>query len=102
MACFIRSMSAFMGSDAPGMCRSMVTPCCSASGAARLGDVFQQAAKVDFFQMEIAGAGEIDKSLHHAIEAADFAVDDVHVPAGIGLLLRQFVAQQLQVQARWH
>ena len=63
-----------------------------------LRDFFHQAAQVDFFQVKIARAGEIDQRLHHAIEAADFAVDDVHVAAGIGLLLGQFVAQELQVQ----
>src|SRR5271165_1260309 len=63
-----------------------------------LGDLFHQAAQVDLFQVEIAGAGEIDEGLHHAIQAADFAVDNVHVTASVGLLLGQFVAQQLQVE----
>ena len=67
-------------------------------GRGQLRDVFQQAAQVHFFQMQIARPHEIHQGLHHAIEAADFAVDNVHVAARVGLLLGQLVPQQLQMQ----
>jgi len=45
--------------------------------------------------MQIAGDEVKSTSVcTHAIQAADLAVDDVHVALCIGFLMRQFVAQQ--------
>ncbi len=67
-------------------------------GSSQLRHIFHQSAQVDFFEVKIARPGEIHQRLHDAIQAADFGVDDVHVAARIGLLVRQFVLQKLQVQ----
>ena len=67
-------------------------------GSGQHDDIFQQPAQVDFFQMQIARPREVHQRLHHAIEPPDLAVDDVHVAARVGLLLRQLVLQKLQVK----
>src|SRR5215469_11546923 len=48
-------------------------------GTGELGDVFQQAAQIDLLKVKVARPCEINEGLHHPIEAADFAVDDVHM-----------------------
>ena len=47
--------------------------------------VAEQAAKIDFLQMQFARTREVHQGLHHPVEATDFTVDDVHVPESIGL-----------------
>src|ERR1035438_7044561 len=48
--------------------------------------------------MKIARTREVDQSLHHTIETTNLAVDDVHMPLGVGFLVRQLVSQKLQVK----
>src|SRR4029077_10931719 len=48
--------------------------------------------------MKISRTGEIHQCLHDTIEAADFAVNDVHVTPGIRFLFRQLVPQELQMK----
>src|SRR6202795_5345015 len=60
--------------------------------------IFHQAAQVYFLEVKVARPGEIDQGLYHAIQTADFRIDDVHVTPRIRLLLRQFVPQQLQME----
>src|SRR5205823_1921077 len=48
--------------------------------------------------MEIPGPREIHQRLYYAIEAPDFAVEDIHVTPRIGFLLDQLVAEQLQMK----
>src|ERR1700730_2816169 len=64
----------------------------------QLSHIFHQAAQVYFLEVKVARPGEIDQGLYHAIQTADFRVDDIHVTPRIGLLLRQFVPQQLQME----
>ena len=98
MACFIRSTSTLIGSRCFGHVAFDGDAMLLGVGSGELGHVFHQAAQVDFFQMKIARAGEIDQRLHYAIETADFAVDDVHVTPRVRFLLGQLVAQQLQMK----
>src|SRR5208282_896295 len=58
----------------------------------------QNFAQIHVFQTQIAGTGEVHQDLHNAVEAVNFVADDVHVAAGFGIVLLQFVLQQLQVQ----
>jgi hypothetical protein len=67
-------------------------------GSGQLSHVFHQAAQVYFLEVKVARPGEIDQGLYYAIQTADLCVDDVHVTPRIGLLLRQFVSQQLQMK----
>src|ERR1700722_6887313 len=61
-------------------------------------DIVEQAAEINFDQMEFAGAHEVDQSLHDAVETVNFAADDVHVAAGIGIELGELVLQKLQME----
>src|SRR6202008_3373737 len=67
-------------------------------GSGQLDHVFQQPTEVDFLEVKVARSGEVDQRLYDAIQTPNFAVDDVHVAARVGLLLGQFVLQQLQME----
>ena len=67
-------------------------------GRGQHGNLFEQAAKVDFLQMQFPGAHEVHQDLHHPIQAVDLAVNNVDVAARVGISLLQLVLQQLQMQ----
>src|ERR1700733_1413621 len=69
-----------------------------AVGSGEQSDIFEKAAKIDFDQMQFACAHEVDQGLHAAVEAVNFAADDIHVAARIGIELRELVLQKLQVK----
>src|ERR1700691_5682733 len=58
----------------------------------------QNLVQIDILETKVARTGEVNQSLNDAVEAADFAADDVHVTASSGVVLLQFILQQLQVQ----
>src|ERR1700677_392974 len=58
----------------------------------------QNLAQVDILEAKVARTREVNQNLNDAVEATDFAADDVHVTASIGVVLLEFILQQLQVQ----
>src|SRR5215831_499456 len=44
-------------------------------------DLVQHAAQVDFFQLQITRACEVDEDLYDTIQPVNLAADDVHMPA---------------------
>src|SRR5581483_1538293 len=60
--------------------------------------IFDQATQVHLLKMQVARPGEVHQDLHHAIKAMNFIVNDIHVPAGVGIDLLQLGLQQLKVQ----
>ena len=54
--------------------------------------------EVDLFQAKISRTREIHQYLYYAVEAVDFAADDVDVPAGVRVDLLELALQQLQMQ----
>src|SRR5580692_1859534 len=65
----------------------------------RLDDyIFQQPAKINFLEMQIAGSSEVHQNLDYSIQSMNLVVDNVHVAAGIGIDLLQLALQQLQMQ----
>src|SRR5712671_850696 len=61
-------------------------------------DIVQQAAEVDLHQMQFASPHEVHQSLHHPVEAMNFASDNIHVAASVGIELCQLVLQELEMK----
>src|SRR5712691_2815883 len=60
--------------------------------------IVEQAPEIHLYQVQFAGAHEVHESLNDAIEPVNFAADNVHVPAGVGIELRQLVLQELKME----
>src|SRR6185312_9556445 len=67
-------------------------------GGCKQYNFIEHKTEICIFQAQFARAGEVHENLHHAVETMDFAVDDVHVAAGVRIDLLQFVPQQLQME----
>ena len=60
--------------------------------------ILKQLSEIGFFELEVSGTREVDQNLNDAIEAVNFAADDVHVATGAWVGLLQLVLQKMQVQ----
>src|SRR5580765_3024019 len=67
-------------------------------GSGKLRHVFQHLSEVEVFQVQVPRPSEVDERLHNAVQTPNLTVDDVHVTARIGFLLRELILQQLQVK----
>src|SRR5712691_2714246 len=66
-------------------------------GRSQLDNVVEQLANVQVREAQLHGTGEIHQHLHHAVEALDLTANHIHVPAGGGIDLLQFLAKQLKM-----
>ena len=66
-------------------------------GRGQLSNIIQQFANVQVRKTQFHGTGEIYQHLHHAVEALDLTANYIHVPAGGGIDLLQFLAKQLKM-----
>src|SRR5260370_16524874 len=67
-------------------------------GSSQQCHVLEQAAEIDFFQVQITRTGEVHQHLHHAVKTMNFAADKGHVVTRVGVNLSQLVLQKLQVE----
>src|SRR5581483_143089 len=61
-------------------------------------DLIEYQPQVGVVQMKVARTREVHQDLHHAVQAVDLAVNDVHMPAGVWVRLLQLVPEQLQME----
>jgi len=67
-------------------------------GSSQQRNLIEHQTQIDFFQVQVPWTREVHEDLDYAIEAMNFAVNNIHVTIGVWINFLQFVAQQLQVK----
>ena len=62
-------------------------------GIGELHNFFQQLPQIGLLNVQFPWAGEVDQNLHYAVQTMNFASDNVHVTARIGIDLLQLALQ---------